>query len=44
MRLHLKHLDNGVLGDENLLNYLFDILRRQSPQKQLNVKYETKDN
>lgn len=42
--LHLKHLDNEVLGDENLLCYLFDILRRQSPQKQINVKYETKDN
>ena len=29
VKLHLKPLDNGILGDENLIRYLFDILRKQ---------------
>jgi signal transduction histidine kinase len=31
--LHLKPLANGILGDENMIRYLFEILRRQSGEK-----------
>ena len=31
--LHLKPLSNGILGDENMIRYLFEILRRQSGEK-----------
>ena len=27
--LHIRHLSNGILGDENLISYLFSILRKQ---------------
>lgn len=27
--LHIRHLANGILGDENLISYLFSILRKQ---------------
>ncbi len=43
-RLHLKSLDHEILGDENLIDYLFDILRRQAGQKEpLSVEYASKD-
>ena len=29
VRLHLKPLPNGILGDKNLIDYLFEILRKQ---------------
>ena len=29
VKLHLKPLDNGILGDANLIAYLFEILRKQ---------------
>ena len=29
VRLHLRPLDSGILGDANLIAYLFEILRRQ---------------
>ena len=29
IKLHLKPLDNGILGDANLISYLFTILRKQ---------------
>ena len=29
VRLHLKPLESGILGDENLIRYLFEILRKQ---------------
>lgn len=33
MRLHLKPLENGILGDENLIRYLFEILRKKNGQQ-----------
>lgn len=32
-RLHLKHLHDDILGDENLVRYLFDILRKIAGEK-----------
>ena len=34
-RLHLQRLDHGILGDKVLVDYLFDLLRKQSGQKKL---------
>ena len=34
-KLHLKPLADGILGDETLVRHLFDILKKQSGQKQL---------
>jgi len=31
VRLHLKHLEHGILGDETLVNYLFDMIKRLKP-------------
>ena len=33
--LHLKPLEGGVLGDETLIRYLYEILRRQSGQQKI---------
>ena len=41
-RLHLKPLDHQILGDENLLRYLFEILRKQSGGKKLEKIYSQK--
>jgi signal transduction histidine kinase len=35
--LHIRRLSNGILGDENLINYLFSILRKQGGGKELSV-------
>ena len=43
IHLQLQPLKHDIMGDENLVDYLFDILRRQSHQKKLNIGYETKD-
>ena len=32
-RLHLHHLDGGILGDETLIRYLFELLRKQSGER-----------
>ena len=29
VKIHMKPLDNGILGDETLIRYLFEILRKQ---------------
>ena len=29
VRLHLQQFDNGILGDKNLIAFLFEILRKQ---------------
>ena len=42
-RLHLTHLAHGVLGDEVQVRYLFDILKRMTGQKQLEVSYSQRD-
>ena len=42
-RLHLKPLEGGVLGDESLIRYLYEILRKQSGQKKLDLSYAPTD-
>jgi len=41
LQLHLKKLDHDILGDENLIGYLFELLRKQTKQKTLDVSYDT---
>ncbi|MCR4604233.1 MAG: DUF5112 domain-containing protein [Prevotella sp.] len=43
VRLHLQPLDHDILGDGVLIDYLFEILRKQSGNKQLDISYQTKD-
>ena len=38
-KLHLKPLDHQILGDENLVDYLFETIRKQSGQKTLEPQY-----
>ena len=43
-KLHIKQLDHEILGDENLIGYLFEILGKQSGGKEkLQVDYIPKD-
>ena len=42
-RLHLKPLEHEVLGDPVLIGYLFEILRKQSGEKNLDISYQSKD-
>ena len=39
VKLHLKPLSHGILGDETLIRYLFDILKRSSGQKKLDMTF-----
>jgi hypothetical protein len=41
-RLHLKHLHDDILGDETLVRYLFDILRKIAGEK-LKPEYTKRD-
>ena len=41
--LHLKPLEGGVLGDETLIRYLYEILRRQSGQQKLDKQFTPRD-
>ena len=43
VKLHLRPLEHGILGDEVLVHYLFDILKRMSGQKQLDFTYRRRD-
>lgn len=38
-RLHLSRLPHDILGDAVLVNYLFELLRKQSGQKKLDITY-----
>ena len=42
-KLHLKPLDHQILGDENLIRYLFEILRKLSGHKILEPQYTQKE-
>jgi len=42
-RLHLTRLEHGILGDEVQIRYLFDILKRMTGQKQLELSYQQRD-
>ena len=39
-RLHLRRLSHDILGDAVLVDYLFELLRKQSGQKELQVSYK----
>ena len=41
--LHLKPLEGGVLGDETLIRYLYEILRRQNGQQRLDKQFTPRD-
>ena len=43
VKLHLQPLDHELLGDAEMIDYLFDILRRQSGQKTLTVEWQIAD-
>ena len=43
VRLHLRPLDHEILGDDNLIRYLFEILRKESGQRELHVDYDVSD-
>ena len=43
VKLHLKPLEHGILGDETLIRYLFDLLKRGTEQKQLDASYTPRD-
>ena len=38
-KLHLKPLPHGILGDETLVRYLFEILKKQSGEKRPDIQY-----
>ncbi len=42
-KLHLRPQDHQILGDENLIRYLFETIRKQSGQKKLTPQYTQKD-
>ena len=42
-RLHLKPLAHDILGDDNLVRFLFDIIRKENGQQQLNINYNIRD-
>ena len=42
-RLRLKPLEGGVLGDESLIRYLYEILRKYSGQKKLDMTFSETD-
>ena len=43
VKLHLKPLDHELLGDETLIRYLFEILRKQSGEKKIDAEYQPYD-
>ena len=42
-RLHLKPLAHEILGDETLVGYLFELLRKQSGNRKLEAQYHPYD-
>ena len=43
MRLHLKPLEHDILGDENLIRYLFDIIKKENGQTMPDIGYTPRD-
>jgi len=43
VKLHLRPLAHDILGDEVLVRYLFDLLKRLLGRKQLNATYRRRD-
>ena len=42
VKLHLRPFNHGILGDETLIRYLFDILKKRTGQKKLDISYAPK--
>ena len=42
-RLHLQPQAHEILGDGNMMRYLFEILKKQSGQKRLDISYSQKE-
>ena len=42
-KLHIVPLEHELLGDRILIDYLFEILRKQTGQRQLHASYQGKD-
>ena len=42
-KLHLQRLDHNILGDRVLISYLFELLRKQSGERQLSTEYAIHD-
>jgi len=43
VKLHLKPLDHGILGDESLVRYLMEILKKENGGQPLTVDYVPRD-
>jgi len=43
VKLHLQHLEHGILGDATLVDYLFELLRKQTKGKSPDVSYQRHD-
>ena len=43
VKLHLKPLDHGILGDKNLIGYLFEILKKENGGQPVTVDYTMRD-
>ena len=43
VRLHLKPLGHDILGDENLIRYLFDIIKKENGQTVPDIGYIPRD-
>jgi hypothetical protein len=41
-KLSLRRLEHGILGDENLIGYLFEILKKQAALPSLDIRYSEK--
>ncbi len=42
-KLHLQRLEHNILGDPILIRYLFELLRKQSGERQLNAEFTIHD-
>lgn len=43
VRLHLRPLDHGILGDENLIGYLYELLRKENGQQKPQMTFTPRD-
>ena len=43
VKLHLKPLEHGILGDANLVGYLFEILKKENGGQPLTIDYALRD-
>jgi hypothetical protein len=43
VKLHLTPLDHGILGDENLIGYLFEMLKKENGGQPLTIDYAVRD-